>query len=101
MSALARYGVAALSALVIGPSAVALAALGCSTNQLADLALLLNDMPDDIANQMAHVFAYDEERNTDDDHWKQVPDGLAVSPDDIAGFWDRPAGGDDRVRHGL
>lgn len=100
LSALARYGIAALSALLLGPGAIAIAALGCSANQLADLALLLNDMPDDIANQMANVFAYDEERNIDDDHWKQAPPGLAVSPDDIAAFWD-VAGGDDRVRHGL
>jgi hypothetical protein len=103
VSALARYGVIALNALLLGPTAVALAALGCTSNQLADLALLLNDMPDDIANQMANVFAYDEERNIDDDHWKNAPDGLAVSPDDIRNFWDKPTGldSDGRIRFGL
>lgn len=98
---LMRFGVLALNALLLGPTGVALAALGCTTTQLADLTLVLLDMPDNIANQMANIFAFDEERNTDDDHWKSAPAGLAVSPDDIMEFWDVPTGGGSDERRGL
>jgi hypothetical protein len=99
--ALTRYGALALNAILLGPTGVALAALGCSPTQLADLSLLLLDMPGKVANQMANIFAFDEERNSSDDHWKNAPAGLAVSPDDILKFWDKPSAGGPEERRGL
>lgn len=98
---LTKYGVAAFISLLTGPVAFAAAALGCTPTHIADLALLFNDMPDQLANQMCNTFAFDRANDTDSDDWHDPDDGLAVSPDDIMKFWDVPTQANDEIRHGL
>jgi hypothetical protein len=49
---LARYGLAGLMTLLAGPIGAAATLLGITPQHAADLVLLLNDMPDDVATQM-------------------------------------------------
>jgi hypothetical protein len=55
----------------------------------------LTDAPDDVANQVANCFAFDEcaPNAADSDHWKDPGEGTAVSPDDIMNNYDSPATG--------
>jgi hypothetical protein len=99
--ALAKFGLAYINALLKGPVGIAAAVLGCTEAQVADLALLFNDMPDDVANQMCNVFAFDKATDIDGDGWKNPGEGLAVSPDDVWQFWDAPGPSNPEIRHGL
>jgi hypothetical protein len=101
LAGLARYGTAALVALLTGPVGAAAAILGTTPNRIADLVLLLNDMPNQVANQMCNTFAFDKPADVDGDGWKSPGDGLAVSPDNIKDFWDDPEPPNPKVRHGL
>lgn len=87
---LTRIGLTGLMALLTGPIGAAATFLGISAENAADLLLLLNDMPDDVATQMCNAFGKDRADETDDDLWEDADEGLAVSPDDIGWFWDAP-----------
>ncbi len=101
VATLSTYGLAALVALVTGPVGAAAAILGTTPNRIADLALLLNDMPNQVANQMCNTFAFDNANDIDGDGWKNPGEGLAVSPDNIKNFWDEPEPPNQEIRHGL
>lgn len=99
---LSQLGIGAIALLLAGPVGLAVAVLGASEEEIADLSLLFNDMPDDLGNQMCNVFASDQASAVDSDAWESPGDGLAVSPDDIWRFWDPPGPPRGReIRHGL
>ncbi|MEZ4417312.1 MAG: hypothetical protein R3E10_16270 [Gemmatimonadota bacterium] len=99
---LGKIGLSALVVLLQGPAAIAAAVLGCTEGQVTDLALLFNDMPDQVANQMCNVFASDNAADTESDAWRTPGSGVAVSPDDMLRFWDPPSPSQHaRIRHGL
>lgn len=89
---IARIGIAGLTALLAGPAAAAGALLGLKDESLAELTLLLNDMPEQVATQMCNTFAYDDAEQTETPRWENPGEGVTVSPDDIAKFWDAPRG---------
>ncbi len=80
---------------------------------------LLYDTPEDVANQMCNLFAFDCGEGApadgncvdaagnlitdiDSDNWSSAPgNGLAVSPDNIHMFWDAPGIWDGDVAFGL
>lgn len=80
---------------------------------------LLYDMPEDVANQICNLFAFDcgeggpaDENcvdaagniitDIDSDNWSSAPgNGLAVSPDNIHMFWDAPGIWDGQQSRGL
>ena len=99
---LTKIGLAGLLGALTGSAAAAAALLGISLETVADLVLLLDDMPDDVATQMCNTFAADRADEVNDDHWSAPGDGVAVSPDDIRLFWDVPdRGSGPRLWHGL
>jgi hypothetical protein len=100
---LLQYGTAALALLLAGPTAAVVLALGCDPSDVADLVLAFNDMPAQVANQMANTFARDAPGDIDGEGWRQPGEGVAVSPDDVLRNWDPPdpAQSNDEVRHGL
>ena len=99
--ALSKFGIAYLVALLKGPVGIAAAAIGCTPTHVADLALLFDDMPNKLGNQMCNVFAFDKADDVNGDGWKNPGDGLAVGPDDVWLFWDAPSPSDREVRRGL
>ncbi len=113
----AGAGVAALSSL-LGPL-VATAGYVVDAVFLSKLIELLKDMPEDIANQMCNLFAFDCARgfpadahcvdakgnqitDVDSDNWSSAPGpGRAVSPDNIHMFWDAPGIANSDIIQGL
>jgi hypothetical protein len=78
---------------VLGPGGAVLVPF--VLNHADDIAKLLTDAPDDIANQVTNCFASDycSTDAKDSDRWKQPGAGFAVSPDDMMNFFDSPRTG--------
>jgi hypothetical protein len=99
---LTTIGITALLGVLAGPAAAAVALLGLTPENIANLKLLFEDMPDDVATQMCNTFAKDRADETDERLWESPGEGLAVSPDDIRLFWDPPTSTTrERIWHGL
>jgi hypothetical protein len=89
---IARIGIAGLTALLAGPVAAAAALLVLKNETLSEITTLLNDMPEQLATQMCNTFAFDDPAQTETARWENPGEGVTVSPDDIALFWDAPRG---------
>lgn len=104
LGVLGGLGVSALIALLTAlPLTTVAVMLGVTPAVLAQLVVLVSDMPDDVANQLCNAFASDDCRQTatDSKAWRNPGEGRSVSPDNIVNSWAPPTAANPQVVHGL
>lgn len=96
-----RYGITGVLAAFASPAAAVLVFAGLTSENIKDLALFLNDMPNQMANQLCNTFASDNPDQIDEPYWETTNEGVTVAPHDTAHLWDAPGFSNNEIRYGL